>query len=120
MIWLSTLIPRLKKELHKSNHHSHRLACAIVRKRRVVAVSHNMIKTSPRSSARFNMLHAEIGALLKSGETEGCFAVVYRESKLGGSALAKPCGGCEMALRYAGLKGVFYSTEKGWNFESYE
>lgn len=79
-----------------------------------------MIKTSPRSSARFNMMHAEIGALLKSKETDGCYAVVYRDSKLGYSAMAKPCGDCEMALRYAGIRGVFYSTEKGWNFESYE
>jgi len=95
------------------------MACAIVKKKKIISLSCNLIKTSPRSSARFNMLHAEISALLKSVETEGCYAIVYRDSRLGQSAMARPCGGCELALRYAGIRGVYYSTEKGWNFESY-
>ena len=60
------------------------------------------------------MLHAEISAIIGVGykDLKNCTAYVYREDKLGNLALAKPCDGCMMALKLAGISKVFYTADK--------
>ena len=45
---------------------------------------------------------------------------VYRETKGGRKALAKPCAACTKALRDLGIKKVCYTTNDGYCEERYE
>jgi tRNA(Arg) A34 adenosine deaminase TadA len=54
-------------------------------------------------------LHAEIAALVKArGEPYEIY--IERTAKNGGTALAKPCPICEMAIKEAGIKVVRYTV----------
>lgn len=113
---LDKLSKKLRALAECSNHRQHRMACAIFKKKKPVSFGWNMVKSHTKSIASYNMLHAEISALLGIDyyTTKGCVAYVYRENRQGEPAMAKPCGGCELALKLAGIKKVFYSSNKGW------
>ena len=106
----------------KAEHHSHKMSCVIIKKNRIVSVGWNAIKTSPKSLARFNMLHAEIKALLsnKFEDLKGCTAYIYRANKNGELALAKPCVGCFEALKLAGIIKICYTVQNGYKEEYLE
>lgn len=105
-----------KKLSVKSNHPKHQLGCVIVNKNRIVGVGFNKFKTHTKSNHAFQMLHAEVDALLgvARADLKGCTAYVYRETKDGAPAMSKPCAACEIALKDAGIKTVFYTTDGGF------
>lgn len=104
-----------KKLSYKSSHPKHKLGCVIVNKNKIVSLGFNKIKTHPKSTARYNMLHAEIDALLGNSlnELKGSVAYVFRADKHGLEAMAKPCIECEKALREVGVCQVYYTTRLG-------
>lgn len=104
-----------KKLAAKSNHHQHKLGCVLVKKNRIVGVGFNKIRTHTKSVAEYNMLHAEISALFSAQDAEDCIAYVYRETKTGIRALAKPCEGCHKALKLAGVKTVYYTSDNSYS-----
>jgi deoxycytidylate deaminase len=59
-------------------------------------------------------LHAEMRCLLHTqhSDREGSVIYVYRETKDQKPALARPCAFCMEALKEAGVKKVFFSTNK--------
>ena len=65
--------------------------------------------------------HAEISCLdkLKHGDYSLAKIYVYRETKSGELALARPCEICTMALKHYGIKSVFYTTKEGYAEESW-
>jgi pyrimidine deaminase RibD-like protein len=104
-----------RKLAHKSSSY-HKLGCVIAYRSKVVSVGFNdMGKTHPKANSRFKTLHAEVDALIRLEDAAGCDAYVYREFKNGRKAMAKSCPACELALRKAGVKRIFYTTDGGWD-----
>jgi deoxycytidylate deaminase len=70
-----------------------------------------MDKSHPKTLDPWKTIHAEFHALigLSKGDSKGCVAYVYRETKDGKPANAKPCRTCEKALKLAGIKKVYYT-----------
>ena len=106
----------LKKLSTFSDHWQHKMACVIADKNKVVSGGFNSVKTHSKSKARFNMLHAEVAAILgfSAEDLRGCTAYVFRQHRDGNFAMAKPCPACEEALRQVGIKKVVYSIENSF------
>ena len=102
----------------RSNHRQHQLACVIVKGNRIVSYGWNQLKTTPVAKNKYNMLHAEIHALIGQS-VKGCTAYVYREHRNETLAMSKPCPSCELALREAGIKKVYYTKEGGYDSQKF-
>jgi len=115
MEYLDKFIELARKLSLNSNHKQHHLGCVITKKNKIISMGWNKTKTHPKSTARFHMLHAEIDALLGLSlqDTRGCTAYIYRENKAGKLAMARPCDGCELALKQAGIKKIIYTYDNG-------
>lgn len=109
-----------KRLSHKSNYDVHKLGAVITRGNQVVGVGFNKKKTHPMSSTRFKNIHAELCAVLNSGEKNlsGCSIYVYRETKDGQPAMARPCPDCLRLLKKSNVSKIFYSTEIGFKKET--
>lgn len=95
-----------------------KLGAVVVKKNEEISFGFNdMKKTHPRATSPFKTLHAEIDALIGKSwdELEGSDVYVYREFKSGQLAMSKPCPSCELALRRAGIRRVFYTTNGGYD-----
>lgn len=109
---------RLAKNVSKlSQHPKHKLGAALVYNGKPVSVGHNRHKSHPE--AKYSGLHAEIQALKSSGRSKirGSSMFVYRETKQGCLALAKPCKDCMSKLIDFGIKWLFYTTSEYPYFE---
>lgn len=102
-----------RKLSYKSSHRQHRLGCVIVKKNQIIGLGFNQIKTHPKSIHKYNMLHAEISALIGIGRADlkGCVAYVYRENRYNKPSNARPCEACMQALTLSGIKKVYYSYD---------
>lgn len=113
-----------KKESFKSDHHSHRLGACVLNKKEVVSRGHNLLtKTHPmiRRYDSFKTLHAEMHAILRCPDKSklvGATMVIYRESRDGNPALARPCPVCVRMMKDAGIKKMAYTTKGGWEEEA--
>ncbi len=103
-----------------SDHDQHKLGCVIFDKRgKVISVGHNLLnKTHPllRRYDAFKTLHAEASALLFYKHPEhfkGASLLVYRETKNGKLANARPCHMCTKLIKLYGLKRVYYTNDQG-------
>lgn len=108
-----------KKLSYKSDYYAHRLGAVVVRGNEIIGVGFNKKKTHPLSETRFNNIHAELSAILNSGEEnlEGCSIYVYRETKHGSPAMARPCEHCIKLLKQVNISKIYYSTERGFTKE---
>lgn len=109
---------RLAKNVSKlSQHPKHKMGAVIVANGKPISVGHNQYKSHPE--AKYSGLHAEIQALKTSGKSKikGSSIFVYRETKHGDLALAKPCNDCTKQLVEFGIKWVFYTTDEYPYFE---
>ena len=63
-------------------------------------------------------LHAEISALI-SNKSNAITFIVERLSVDSGNELrnAKPCPVCSLALKHAGIKHIYYSTDDGFLYQ---
>lgn len=111
-----------------------RLGCIIVYKNTVLAGGFNSDKTNP-TQEKFNRYrykasgnnylpaktHAELAALQKIKYLDIDFSrvhiYIYRETRDGKLALAKPCAACMAAIRSMGIKYIHYTTEDSLVFE---
>lgn len=105
----------------QSNHHTHLFGCVVVDKDQIIAVGTNKLKTHPKSAHKWNMLHSELSAIFSARfkDLKGCTAYVYRENLHGKPGMAKPCKVCEAALKEAGIRKVYYTTETGYGEDKY-
>ncbi len=66
------------------------------------------------------MLHAEMDAIIGTefDDLKGCDAYVYRGGFKGEPRMAKPCPTCEDALRWCGIRRVYFSidNEQGYDY----
>lgn len=101
-----------KKASLNSNHHLHSIGCTLVKGGRIIGTGFNILKTSPRSPNRFFSIHAEVKAIL-SAKTDitGATAYIFRQTKDGTMALARPCQSCFDFLISHGIKNIVYSSE---------
>lgn len=69
-------------------------------------------------------MHAEMELISKIRYLDINFSeveiYVYRETKSGRRAMARPCAACTKALKDLGIKKVFYTTDDGFCEERYE
>jgi deoxycytidylate deaminase len=109
----------LAKKISKlSDHRNHKLGSVIVRGSKVVSVGTNRVKTHPRSTHPFRSLHSEMAAiLLAKQDLNDCEIYVYRETKEGIPALARPCVYCFPFIRESGIKKIHYSVAAGYKTE---
>jgi deoxycytidylate deaminase len=64
-------------------------------------------------------IHAEVDALIKSKHHDltGTEVFVYRELVNGTLGNCRPCRACMRALKDAGVKHIYYTTEQGFHYE---
>lgn len=100
----------------RSTHPKFKMGCVIHTKDGAVG-GFNQIKTHPKSTAPYHMLHAEIDTILNAVkhkyDLEGATIYIYRETKDGNFAMAKPCDGCMIAIRKMKIAKVVYTTNGG-------
>jgi deoxycytidylate deaminase len=106
-----------KKLAKKSDHHTFQIGCVIVHKNKIKALGFNQLKTHSKSIHKYNMLHAEIDAIIGSGDLSGCDAYVFRGNKTGKPRISKPCIACEQALIAAGIKKVYFSIDNKQGYD---
>lgn len=101
-----------------SDHPQHKLGAVITRGNRVISLGFNKNTTHTRSPHRWNRLHAEIAAIIRSKESlDGAEIYVYRETKMGNLGLARPCESCFGMIREVGIKKIYFSSETGYKKE---
>lgn len=105
---------RLLQVLQLARNHEHKkalVACRIYKGSRVVSNGLN---------GRFN--HAERVAVsnASSWDLEGCVAYVARSRKDGSPGLARPCSNCRHDLMLHNVTRVYYTTDNGYQFESWK
>lgn len=110
-----------EKMAYKSSYRT-RVGCVIVSKNTIISLGFNDgIKTHPKSPHPFYSLHAEVDAVVSARtDISGSIVYVARILKNGKLAMSKPCEHCEALLRRSGVKAAWYSTNDGWELESYD
>jgi deoxycytidylate deaminase len=105
---------RLARNVSLNSDHRYKVGCVIVVHSRPVSVGWNVIKTHPTyTSEKHPSIHAEVKAVITSRcDITGGIAYVYRETRDGKPAIARPCDFCYSVLLEAGIKTVYYSSEK--------
>lgn len=102
-----------------SKYSSHRVRVgAVIVKKRPIGIGYNVSKThpihaDPYTSVR-SSIHAEIRAIMNCNEYDlrDSVAYVYRETKDGNPALARPCNYCYSMLQSIGVKRIYYSISE--------
>ena len=108
----------LKKLSQRSDHHSHRLSCVIVRKNRIIGKGFNMLATHPDSPSFFSSRHAEFNAFISANrDIKGSTVYVFRENKLGVPSNARPCPSCYKMLVEQGARVIIYTFENAYKEE---
>lgn len=80
-----------------------------------IIVGANSLKTSPLSaSTRFKRIHAEMTVLKKLEVPASGSLFIYRETKDGNLAMAKPCKACMDLIIKFRIKWIIYSTQSGF------
>jgi dCMP deaminase len=110
---------RLARQLAKYSHHpDYQFGAVVVKGSRVVSVGCNKYKTHPKAKSEFNRIHAELGAILNAKtDLTGATIYVYRETRHGIPALARPCKHCQAVIKAAGIKKMYYSGEGEYCYE---
>jgi len=98
-----------------SEHEKFRVGAVIVKKK-PLSVGFNVLKTHPmyKDVPYVITIHAEIRALItcNADDITGADIYVYRQTKDGKPAMARPCDRCWDALMDAGIRNVYYSTKE--------
>lgn len=115
------------KAVSELSDHKHKLGC-------VVVLGHRIISSSSNSASKCNSIqakldskkygcdcpghpHAELSALYplikRNADLSKASIYVYRQTRDGKIACAKPCSSCEWLIKQCGIKKVFYTTKDG-------
>lgn len=104
----------MAKRLSKKATYCHQLGAVVVKKGKPLGFGYNKPnKTSPHSNNQFKNIHAELDAILDCSreELQGASIYVYREHKSGKPANSRPCKYCQMLIKEAGIKKVYYTDD---------
>lgn len=91
-----------------SDHHTHKIGAVVTYKNEIISVGVNKIKTHPKSPHPYFSLHAEMHAIFNS-KGKGDTIYIYRETKDGKLALAKPCKYCLELIKKNKIKKVCFT-----------
>lgn len=109
-----------KKLAESSDYEQHPMGAVIARGNKLISVGFNRKRTHPLSKTRFANIHSELSAIINArGDTKGAEIYIYRETKDGKPALARPCIHCQALIREFGLKVSYYTSESGYVKESF-
>lgn len=115
-----------------SDHPKVRIGCCIVKKRRILSVGVNLMKSHPMQKKYnkyreltmdvnhiHNNIHAEFDAVLKANPDElvGADIYVYREDFWGKRSLCRPCEACMRLLKSRKIKAVYYTGYNSFHKE---
>lgn len=114
-----------------SDYRRQQVGCVVMIKNKVLAVGYNCDKTHPLQKEynkfRINKfrgthrLHAEIHALSQIKDMDIDWrkveVYIYRETKAGRPALARPCNSCMQMMKSLGIRKIFYTTDDGYAHE---
>ncbi|MEU6707878.1 hypothetical protein [Streptomyces wuyuanensis] len=89
------------------------VGAALVQGNRILAAAPNKRRNSPVIDFRNSTFHAEEAVLRRVRRTAGASVYVARVDARLRPAMAKPCPRCQTALREAGVRRVFYTTDSG-------
>ena len=105
---------QLAKSASMNSNHRYRVGCVIALHGKPVTVGFNVCKSHPQyTTCEHPSIHAEVKAIINARcNLQGGIAYVYRETRNGKPALAKPCDLCYSILQEAGIKTVYYSTSE--------
>lgn len=119
---------------YTSNCSSARIGCVISYKGSILAKGYNSNKTHT-TQAKYNVwrykdksnnylpqkIHAELAALVKIQYLDIDFSKVriyiYRETRNGELAMARPCPACLARIKELGIKYISYTTDSGYASE---
>lgn len=106
----------LARNISKYSDHRVKVGAVISNKKPIAAAS-NKVRTHPRYANPDNnrgSVHAEVRAIINSGKRNltGYNIYVYRETKRGYPALARPCEHCLGILEDVGIRKVYYTIDK--------
>lgn len=120
-----------------SDYKFYKMGAVIFTNKKILVAASNENKTNPiqveynkyrnfDTSKMKPCIHAEMNALLRfkrlypemRGEDVAIF--VYRETKDGKEALARPCPACEKALRDYGITDIYYTGKDSMIYEKYK
>ena len=117
------------KSVSKLSDHSQKMGCIIVNKHKIISSGFNSETKCHRVQAELDTyyykmssrgkLHAETSALLPLRFTDLSKAsiFIYRETKDGNKALARPCPCCQKLLRDKGIKHIYYTGNNSLVYE---
>ena len=108
-----------KRLAKKSNHSQHQIGCVIVKKKRIISVGWNEIKTSPKSPNPYYSRHSEFNAVLgvPVADLRGSEVYVYRETRDGKLAMSRPCSDCLKMLKSLDIDIIHYSSYNSYRSE---
>lgn len=114
-----------------SDFHAHHVGCVITLGNKMLAASWNTEKGHPIQSAYnkyrgfsdgVGKLHAEMRSLSQIRHLDLPWnrleVYVWRNTKDGKPALAKPCNACMAALKDAGIKHIYYTDDDSFHYEN--
>lgn len=104
-----------KAESHKSRGKI-KIGCVIIKSGNIIGRGYNNYNTSPSRRHKVNTwsIHAEVAAInsLKTAKLKNTTMYIYRETKKGLPALAKPCNGCQKIINNLGIRKIIYTGNK--------
>lgn len=112
-------VPALEAS-QNSDHHQHKMGAAIFYKGKFLATGFNSLKTDPSTQwydtafTRHAEIHALKKAKVKKFNLTNASVFVYRMTKDGTLAMARPCKMCLDAMADQQIKEIFYTCENGW------
>lgn len=115
---------QLAIETAKSSPSKKKVGAVLLKRNKVISTAVNLESKSHPLQAKFAQrvgmyerifLHSEIHALIKAKDDADTIVVarVNNQNKLRNS---RPCLCCELALKDAGVKNVYYSTDDGFMY----
>jgi cytidine deaminase len=115
---IDSLIKQMQKlasRVEKQSSYRYKVSAVIFNKRKIISFGINKIKTSPelKKYFKYGTCHAEIDAVMHSmTDVKGYSIFVYRETRDGKLANAKPCPQCVQFLKENGIKYAYWTMEK--------
>lgn len=106
------------EEAESSSNYPYRIGAVIFKGSRIISSGHNQIRSnsiSKKYKIFEESLHAEQDALLGIDwlKLKGCSICVVRLNYSGSLSMGKPCNMCYSALKFVGIKKIYYSNYNG-------
>lgn len=112
---------QLAKRMAQKSPSRYQLGAVVLNKRgHIISTGNNdMTKTHPKHKTWGNFVHAELDALLglNPQDTKNGTVYVYRETRNGELANARPCPICEKAIRLYKIRKICYTVSGGYKEE---